>query len=65
MLKCFTIMIGNFTEIVMEVVVKWKIADLLRVIIGLVLNNVNSNGNVEELELVKEVDGAVVMMAAI
>ena len=58
-------MIGNFTEIVMEVVVKWKTADLLRVIIGLVLNNVNSNGNVEELELVKEVDGAVVMMAAI
>ena len=45
-------------------VVKWKIADLLRVIIGLVLNNVNSNGNVEELELAKEVDGAVVMMAA-
>ena len=40
------------------------IADSLNQITGMVLNNADSHGNAEELELVKEADGALDMMDA-
>ena len=57
-------MTGNYTELSMEVMVIKTIVDSLSQITGLVLNNANFCGSAEVLELVKEVDGAVVSMAA-
>ena len=56
---------GNYIDMNMEEMVKKPIVDLLRQITGSVLNNANSCGSAEVQEHAKEVDGAVVMMAAI
>ena len=64
MLRCSGATTGKLIDMNTEVMVKKTIVDLLRPITGSVLNNANFCGSAEELELVKEVDGAVVSMAA-